>query len=104
MGMANVVVNSVIHGNGGATFRALLAPGSKCGIIISRTVFFCAKWMAGHSQWQNTKYQKRDSDFKKSVRFGKLSLEIITAVKGNSPSPRFTYIAENQYGKDFTFE
>lgn len=36
----------------------------------------------GHSEWQNRKYKKAHIDFARSKEFGKLSLEIITAVRG----------------------
>lgn len=35
----------------------------------------------GHSEWQNRKYKKAHIDFARSKEFGKLSLEIITAVR-----------------------
>ena len=36
----------------------------------------------GHSQWQNRKFKKAHIDFARSKEFGKLSIEIITAVRG----------------------
>ena len=38
----------------------------------------------GHSKWQNIKYKKAHIDFARSKEFGKLSMEIITAVRGES--------------------
>ena len=38
--------------------------------------------MAGHSHWANIKYKKMHKDVERSKRFGKLALEIISAVKG----------------------
>ena len=39
--------------------------------------------MAGHSHWANIKFKKMHKDVERSKKFGKLSLEIISAVKGN---------------------
>lgn len=36
----------------------------------------------GHSKWQNIKFKKAHIDFARSKEFGKLSMEIITAVRG----------------------
>ena len=36
----------------------------------------------GHSKWQNIKFKKAYIDFARSKEFGKLSMEIITAVRG----------------------
>ena len=38
----------------------------------------------GHSQWQNRKYRKAHNDLTRSKEFGKLSMEIITAVRGKA--------------------
>ena len=38
----------------------------------------------GHSQWQNRKFKKAHNDFARSKEFGKLSMEIITAVRGRA--------------------
>jgi len=38
----------------------------------------------GHSQWQNRKFKKAHNDFARSKEFGKLSMEIITAVRGKA--------------------
>lgn len=40
------------------------------------------KCMAGHSHWANIKFKKMHKDAEKSKKFGKLSLEIISAVRG----------------------
>ena len=40
------------------------------------------KCMAGHSHWANIKFKKMHKDVERSKKFGKLSLEIISAVKG----------------------
>lgn len=42
----------------------------------------------GHSEWQNRKYKKAHIDFARSKEFGKLSLEIITAVRENGQDVR----------------
>ncbi len=42
--------------------------------------------MAGHSHWANIKFKKMHKDVEKSKVFGKLSLEIITAVRGEPTS------------------
>ena len=36
----------------------------------------------GHSKWQNIKFKKAHIDFARSKEFGKLSMDIITAVRG----------------------
>ena len=38
--------------------------------------------MAGHSHWQNIKFKKMHADFARSKLFGRLALEMITAVRG----------------------
>ena len=38
----------------------------------------------GHSQWQNRKFKKAHNDFARSKEFGKLSIEIIAAVRGKT--------------------
>jgi len=43
--------------------------------------------MAGHSHWANIKFKKMHKDVERSKRFGKLALEIISAVKENGPDP-----------------
>lgn len=40
----------------------------------------------GHSKWQNIKFKKAHIDFARSKEFGKLSMEIITAVRGKDKS------------------
>ena len=47
----------------------------------------------GHSQWQNRKYKKAHNDFTRSKEFGKLSMEIITAVRGKA---EFYYLIINK--------
>ena len=42
--------------------------------------------MAGHSHWANIKFKKMHKDAERSKKFGKLSLEIISAVKGRYKS------------------
>ena len=42
--------------------------------------------MAGHSHWANIKFKKMHKDAERSKKFGKLSLEIISAVKGKYKS------------------
>ena len=37
---------------------------------------------AGHSHWQNIKFKKMHADFARSKLFGRLALEMITAVRG----------------------
>lgn len=39
---------------------------------------------AGHSKWQNIKFKKAHIDFARSKEFGKLTMEIITAVRGKN--------------------
>ena len=38
--------------------------------------------LKGHSHWQNIKFKKADNDFARSKEFGKLSVEIMSAVRG----------------------
>eukprot|EP00794_Sanderia_malayensis_P003418 gene3418-3909_t len=45
------------------------------------------RFLAGHSHWANIKFKKMHKDVEKSKMFGKLSLEIITAVRENGPEP-----------------
>jgi hypothetical protein len=40
------------------------------------------KRMAGHSHWANIKFKKSHIDFARSKLFGRLAVEIITAVRG----------------------
>ncbi|KAJ7371285.1 hypothetical protein OS493_026929 [Desmophyllum pertusum] len=42
----------------------------------------------GHSQWQNRKFKKADIDFARSKEFGKLSIEMITAVRESGADVR----------------
>jgi len=43
--------------------------------------------MAGHSEWQNRKYRKREQDRKKAKIFGKLSKKIISAAREGGGDP-----------------
>ncbi|XP_020629995.1 uncharacterized protein LOC110067058 [Orbicella faveolata] len=43
----------------------------------------------GHSQWQNRKFKKAHNDFARSKEFGKLSMEIITAVRESGADVQF---------------
>ena len=53
-------------------------------VLDSRIYFSTSfvKCMAGHSHWANIKFKKMHKDAERSKKFGKLSLEIIQAVKG----------------------
>ena len=43
--------------------------------------------MAGHSEWQNRKYRKREQDKKKAKLFGKYSRKIISAARRGGGDP-----------------
>lgn len=44
---------------------------------------------AGHSKWQNIRFKKAHIDFARSKEFGKLSMEIISAVRESGADIRF---------------
>ncbi|XP_032239794.1 translational activator of cytochrome c oxidase 1 [Nematostella vectensis] len=45
--------------------------------------------MAGHSHWANIKFKKMHADLARSKLFGRISMEIITAVRESGPDPNF---------------
>eukprot|EP00112_Aurelia_sp_Birch-Aquarium-sp1_P002271 Seg1248.2 transcript_id=Seg1248.2/GoldUCD/mRNA.D3Y31 product="putative transcriptional regulatory protein" protein_id=Seg1248.2/GoldUCD/D3Y31 len=64
-----------------------LSCGPETGKMCPRRFFSTnfMKCMAGHSHWANIKFKKMHKDAERSKVFGKLSLEIITAVRENGP-------------------
>ena len=65
-------------------FMTGLNYGIEAGKIFPRRFFSTnfMRCMAGHSHWANIKFKKMHKDAERSKIFGKLSLEIITAVRG----------------------
>jgi len=53
----------------------------------------------GHSKWQNIKYKKAHIDFARSKEFGKLSMEIITAVRESGVDVKFNHRLEGLIDK-----
>lgn len=49
-------------------------------------LFIIMKRMAGHSHWANIKFKKAHIDFARSKMFGRLTAEIMTAVRGKNHS------------------
>jgi len=65
-----------------ATFPALVT--QCCCPSATLTFFRIQVRCKGHSQWQNRKFKKAHNDFVRSKEFGKLSMEIIAAVRGKA--------------------
>ena len=72
-------------------FMTGLSYGTEAGKMFPRRFFSTnfMKCMAGHSHWANIKFKKMHKDAERSKIFGKLSLEIITAVRGKERSSAY---------------
>uniref|UniRef100_T2M6X9 Translational activator of cytochrome c oxidase 1 n=1 Tax=Hydra vulgaris TaxID=6087 RepID=T2M6X9_HYDVU len=87
--MASIILRQNFKSNGRNILLLVFDNFSQNNITVLNSLSHIQKRFAGHSKWSNIKFKKMHIDNARAKVFGKLSMEIIQAVKDNGPDVKF---------------